>query len=81
MLEPVALRHPSGTGCVMHTCASVWGTPRLCACSSDKGNVASGRGREQLRPRDAGHEAGWEPTGALEDSAQTGVQGTKDLLL
>lgn len=65
----------------MHTCVSAWGTPRLCACSLDKGNVASGWGREQPRPRDAGHEAGWEPTRALEDPAQTGVRGTEDLLL
>ena len=42
--------------------------------------MASGWGREQLRPHDAGHEAGWEPTGALEDSAQTGIQRTEDLL-
>lgn len=43
--------------------------------------MASGWGREQLRPHDARHEAGWEPAGALEDSAQTGVWGTEDLLL
>lgn len=46
----------------MHTCASAWGTPQLCACSLDKGDVAGGWGREQLRPRGAGREGGWEPT-------------------
>lgn len=49
-------------GCVLHTHASARGTPQLCACSLDKGNMAGRWGRERLRPRAGGREGGWEPT-------------------
>lgn len=88
MLELGALRYPVGIPRVSleYPLGIPWargarhlhGEDLSCALLLGQGQCGYRMGREQPRPRDTGHEEAWEPTGALEDSAQAGVQGTED---